>query len=415
MRSRELQSSHLGCCVVAATALLKVGEVEAALSVMEEGEELAGREGEEPQLLSSLHLIRGRIFEAMDDRPRAAEAFEAALKADVFCWEAWEALVGHSMLTAQEERDLMKSLPFQSEAELGQLAAFLYSAGLRGQPGREAGDCLPSTQLDRLRENADVRVGEAERLYYSCEYQAAVELSTEILRTDPTHPACLPVHIALLVELDRATELFRLAHQLVDLYPEWAVAWYAVGSYYYLTGRQDPARRFLSKATQLDRMFGPAWLTYGHSFAVENEHDQATQAYFKGCQLMPGCHLPPLYVGLEYSLTNNQVLAQKFFSQALQIAPNDPFVLHELGVAEYQAGNYERAERLLSDALLRVERVGRGAGLPAALSGISHIIPASVWYEQDMANSMAMSSFGFDNSHPTDDVTVRPQTSGKVC
>jgi anaphase-promoting complex subunit 6 len=54
----------------------------------------------------------------------------------------------------------------------------------------------------------------------------------------------------------------------------------------------------MSKATQLDRLFGPAWLTYGHSFAIENEHDQAMAAYFKASQLMQGCHLPLLYIGL---------------------------------------------------------------------------------------------------------------------
>ncbi len=56
--------------------------------------------------------------------------------------------------------------------------------------------------------------------------------------------------------------------------------------------------RYLCKATQLDRLFGPAWLAYGHSFAVENEHDQAMAAYFKASQLMQGCHLPLLYIGL---------------------------------------------------------------------------------------------------------------------
>ena len=83
-------------------------------------------------------------------------------------------------------------------------------------------------------------------------------------------------------------ELFHLAQKLVELYPEWCVAWFAVGSYYYLIGKQEFARRYLCKATQLDRVFGPAWLTYGHSFAVENEHDQAMAAYFKACQLMKG-------------------------------------------------------------------------------------------------------------------------------
>ena len=67
-------------------------------------------------------------------------------------------------------------------------------------------------------------------------------------------------------------------------------------------------------------MFGPAWLAYGHSFAVENEHDQAMAAYFKASHLMAGCHLPQLYIGLEYSLTNNTNLAEKFFRQALEVA-----------------------------------------------------------------------------------------------
>lgn len=35
-------------------------------------------------------------------------------------------------------------------------------------------------------------------------------------------------------------------------------------------------------------------------------------------------------------MTNNTKLAEKFFSQALEIAPEDPFVLHELGVMCYQ-------------------------------------------------------------------------------
>lgn len=53
-------------------------------------------------------------------------------------------------------------------------------------------------------------------------------------------------------------------------------------------GKSDLARRYLAKSTCLDRLFGPAWLAYGHSFAIENEHDQAMAAYFKASQLMKG-------------------------------------------------------------------------------------------------------------------------------
>lgn len=183
--------------------------------------------------------------------------------------------------------------------------------------------------------------------------------------------------------------LFLLAHKLVDLYPESALAWFAVGCYYYLIGKcselshwnisllskklwlntvllyftdtdiicvfcicweefvqlvlffsplkgkNEQARRYLSKATALDRVFGPAWIAYGHSFAAENEHDQAMAAYYKAAQLMKGCHLPLLYIGMEYGLTNNPKFAEKFFKEALEIAPTDPFVLHEIGVVAF--------------------------------------------------------------------------------
>lgn len=48
------------------------------------------------------------------------------------------------------------------------------------------------------------------------------------------------------------------------------------------------------------------------------------------------CHLPLLYIGLECGLTNNVRLAEKFFQQAHKIAPEDPFVMHEMGVIAFQ-------------------------------------------------------------------------------
>ncbi len=132
------------------------------------------------------------------------------------------------------------------------------------------------------------------------------------------------------------SELFTLGHRLIELFPEWSVAWFSVGAYYYLTGNQENARKYLVKSTSLDRVFGPAWLVYGHSFAIENEHDQAMAAYFKACQLMKGCHLPLLYIGVEYCLANNAKLAENFFNKSLDISPNDPFVLHELGVISFR-------------------------------------------------------------------------------
>ena len=47
------------------------------------------------------------------------------------------------------------------------------------------------------------------------------------------------VHVALLLELDKTSDLFKLSHNLVDLFPEWSVAWYAVGALYQFKGLSE--------------------------------------------------------------------------------------------------------------------------------------------------------------------------------
>ena len=77
-------------------------------------------------------------------------------------------------------------------------------------------------------------------------------------------------------------------------------------------------------------------------------------AYFTATKLMRGFHLPILYIGLEYAITNNLILAEKFTNEALSIAPEDPNVLHELGVIAFKKTEYEKAEKYLQSALQKV-------------------------------------------------------------
>ena len=259
------------------------------------------------------------------------------------------------MLSAEQEQSLLDSIPLEDDEEK-ELIHFLYSIGLK-KYDKPKDLKIPKSLENSLRGNLSVEVALAERHFYNCDYPASHQSSTKVMKLDPFHEGCLPIHITCLIELRKPNDLFLLAHRLVELYPEWTISWFAVGSYYFLIGKQELARRYLSRATQLDRVFGPSWLAYGHSFALENEHDQAIAAYFKAKQLMPGCHLPLLYIGVEYGLTNNVKLAEKFFTEALDIAPEDPFVLHELGVTCFQNGDFEGAEKQMLMALDQVNSV----------------------------------------------------------
>ncbi|XP_076655085.1 cell division cycle protein 16 isoform X2 [Halictus rubicundus] len=343
---------------------------------------------------SSILYVKGRVYEAMDNRAVATDCYKQALHCDVYSYQAFEALVQNQMLSASEEKELLESLPFaeQCTEHETELLRLLYESKLKKYQEPSKKEVLATCSVmgvpvsDRLLGNLDMEVSVAERLYYNCDYHKCFSLTERILKKDPYHNSCLPVHIACLVELKKTNALFYLAHKLVDLYPDMALAWFAVGCYYYSIGKSDPARRYLAKATALDRLFGPAWLAYGHSFAVESEHDQAMAAYFKASQLMKGCHLPLLYIGLECGLTNNLKLADKFFQQAQGIAPNDPFVIHEMGVISFYNLDYKTAERQFKEAMKRIQRGLKDVILPskweALLNNLGHTCRKMKKYEE---------------------------------
>lgn len=65
------------------------------------------------QINSSICLLRGKIYDAMDNRPLATSSYKEALKLDVYCFEAFDLLTSHHMLTAQEgERSASFSFSF---------------------------------------------------------------------------------------------------------------------------------------------------------------------------------------------------------------------------------------------------------------------------------------------------------------
>lgn len=85
-----------------------------------------------------------------------------------------------------------------------------------------------------------------------------------------------------------------------------------------------------SKATTLERTYGPAWIAYGHSFAVESEHDQAMAAYFTAAQLMKGC-VDNLAFDSSVSIFDGQNLIGFLFEQ---VSP--AYAVYRSGVRTYQ-------------------------------------------------------------------------------
>lgn len=340
VKRRGLHQDNLNCRFIAALSYLESKEHELATELID----LPPIKSDDDEVLAALEVIKGRLYETQDDTPNATECYRNALILDGYNYEALYLLVNHHMLSKEEETDLL--LPIRSEFPL-------YAALLKKY---DEPDKPRPAVLKGLENNVDLLTNKAEKLFYNCDYRRCHDLINEILERDPYCPEALEVQIACLMELNKVSQLYILAHKLIDTYPEHVLSWYAVGCYYYLVRKAADARKYLEKATTLKPAFGPAWLLYGHAYAIENEHDQAMAAYFKANHLMPGNHLPTLYVGLEYQHQASTKLAEKFFEQAQSIAPNDPFVIHELGVAAYENGDYEAARTLFERALEIIQK-----------------------------------------------------------
>nr|XP_037867436.1 cell division cycle protein 16 homolog isoform X2 [Bombyx mori] len=381
--SRNLHKRHLLCLGVAMRAHLAAKESSTALNLLEDCDpmllEPRNTDQTHNRALAGVLVTQARALSALERREAAAEALTAALRADCACYEALDLLLEQHALTPRQESELIESLPISEQLSGAEGALLLsayrerfhrYSPAPVAPPPPDSDDPIVREAEGVRSRTLEAAVCGARRLAAGCRWGAALE-RLGAAGGGPGSGAAL--RAACLLELRRAPELFAFAHGLVDAYPTHWTAWYAVGCYYYLIGKNELARRYLSKSKSLEPGAGCVWLAYGHSFAADNEHDQAMAAYFKASQLMGGCHLPPLYVGVECSLLNNVAMCERFLYKAAVLhrgateagsavdegdvenksgwdrilgLVSDPHVAHEAGAAALAAGD-PGAARLL--------------------------------------------------------------------
>jgi tetratricopeptide (TPR) repeat protein len=98
----------------------------------------------------------------------------------------------------------------------------------------------------------------------------------------------------------------------------------------------------------------------GHVLAAQEESEHAISAYRTACRVLPGNHEPQVFMAKELvrhllsllffvSLgctqirTNNYSLALHVLTEALELCPNDPAIMNELGVVYLQLNRLEEA------------------------------------------------------------------------
>ena len=175
-------------------------------------------------------------------------------------------------------------------------------------------------------------------------FRESYAASSAMAQSDSLNIEALISHIVCLVELGKQSELYKTSHDLICAYPDHAVSWFSVGCYYYMTRRYEISRRFLHKATSLDKYLFAAWIVYGHTFSEQDADDQAMASYRTVHRYFPYSHEPLLFMGMAHLNMSNYLYAEKFLKESYKLFDSDPMVYNELGVVYYHRSEYKRAK-----------------------------------------------------------------------
>ncbi|KAF9036148.1 hypothetical protein BJ165DRAFT_1354578 [Panaeolus papilionaceus] len=304
---------------------------------------------------ASMCNLRGILMLKLNRGEQAKQCFMEALALDVKCYDAFDQLITGEMMTPDEEWEFIQGLSYASQTpQDAQFVQLIYTSRLRKyKHGQE--HALTRQRLVEeygLGDNPDVLFSFADALYTNFRWADCYQITSRILGLVHVHNQTMPLHIACMYHLSHLhSKLFMLAHELVEREPENALSWYAVGVWYLSGKKWAQARQYFSKTSLMDPRFGPSWIAFGHTFALEGEHDHAVTAYSTCVRMFTGSHLPLMFVGMEHITLSNFMLADEALDAAHIMCDGDPLLVNERGVMAYNHGRYAEAAKLFQSAL----------------------------------------------------------------
>ena len=305
---------------------------------------------------SSLCLLRGQVYAALNNFTRAKQCYTEAVLVDVKNFDAFQRLTDKNLLTPKEEWELLDSLDFSGLGDNETMVRGLYTLCCSTFANKVRVEAARQVLCDEynLGDNSDVACCDADLLYRECRYNECLTLCERVLARDDLNTKLLPCYIQVLRDLGATNKLFLTAHRLAEAVPHSYITWFAVAAYYTSTKRTPEARKFYSKCLAMNPGFAPGWLGFVHTFSAEGEQDQALAAYATAARFFPGNHLPNMFLGMEYMKLKNYALAEEYFTLAFDTCPQDPLLLNEMGVLYYHRGEYEKSKKYLNRAIEQV-------------------------------------------------------------
>ncbi|KAM3131138.1 hypothetical protein pb186bvf_016718 [Paramecium bursaria] len=333
---------------------------------------------------SQADWIRGQCYEAQENKALAVANYQECLQKSPTNIGAFKQLVDTFLISQQDKENLLSNIHLPAEdgwlkefyatkttsielsalkiqeniqderrkiataLQVSQNEIIKTSPTRQFQNKQQQQNIDPSDQslynnLDR-RSNIDILCVKAKRAYYAYDIHQAYELSKKVVDQNKFYFEIIPVYVSCLLELGLLAKLYKCAHDLIENYTNQALSWFVVGAYYFLTKKNEIARKQFQKAISMDQHLIYAWIGLAHSYAIQDESDQAMSIYRSISRQFPGCYQAHVYIGMEYLRTNNLKTALLSLEQARQINPTDPMIYNEIGVIYFK-------QRQFADAL----------------------------------------------------------------
>ncbi|KAL4062109.1 hypothetical protein V8B97DRAFT_2041620 [Scleroderma yunnanense] len=360
----RLVDMSVACRYLAAQCQIRQGNWSDALEMLGEANPFrhSGRSGAAVpnvdggiKVEASMCHLRGLLMLKLNRGDQAKSCFMEALTLDVKCYDAFSQLVDGEMMAPDEEWEFVQGLAYKQQThDDADFIQLMYTSRLRKYKHAEEHALTRQRLVEdyQLPDNPDVLYSFADALYTQHRWADCFAITSRILELVSFHDATLPLHIACMYQLSHLqSKLFVLAHELVDKEPENPISWYAVGVWYLGAKKWAQARQYFSKTSLMDPRFGPAWIAFAHTFALEGEHDHAVTAYSTCARMFVGSHLPMLFIGMEQIMLSNHELADEALHAAHATCNSDPLLINEQGVMAFTHGEYQEATKLFERSL----------------------------------------------------------------
>jgi anaphase-promoting complex subunit 6 len=100
-------------------------------------------------------------------------------------------------------------------------------------------------------ENLDIE-NKAKYFYFSKKYLSAYNITNKLIKKDKYEESLMELHICLLVELSKKSELYAICSNLYEYNNKSSLTWFAIGCYYYLIKKYDLSRKNFTKSVSFN-------------------------------------------------------------------------------------------------------------------------------------------------------------------